>query len=120
MKTVLVMFGVLLLIAAMAIELSAAMQFRKSKTTILPHRSATQLITGGPYRWSRNPIYVANTMLLVGAGLVFGIAWLIPAAIIAAALTHVLAVKREEAHLAKAFGSLWHDYANQVPRWLLF
>jgi protein-S-isoprenylcysteine O-methyltransferase Ste14 len=119
-QTLLLMLGIFLWAIAFSIEISAALQFRRSNTTILPHRPASRLITAGPYRWSRNPIYLANTLLLIGAGTIFGMAWFIPAAIVAATFTHVLAVKREEAHLANLFGTDWTDYAKKVPRWMIF
>jgi protein-S-isoprenylcysteine O-methyltransferase Ste14 len=114
----LLMVGLFCAALAFALDLSAALAFRKHKTTILPHRAASNLITSGPFRFSRNPIYVANTLLMTAAGLIFGIGWLVIAAGPAAVLTHHLAVKREEVHLAKTFGSAWATYAARVPRWV--
>ena len=59
-------------------------------------------------------------MLVAGAGLLFGIAWLVIAAIVAAFLTQKLAIEREERHLAARFGQAWADYAARTPRWLFF
>jgi protein-S-isoprenylcysteine O-methyltransferase Ste14 len=112
------MLGILLVAIAVAVELATALTFRRHKTTILPHRPASALITTGPFALSRNPIYTANTMLLAGAGLIFGIAWLLPAAALAAILTHHLAVLREEKHLEAKFGNAWTAYARKTPRWL--
>ena len=92
--------------------------FRRHHTTVLPHRGATRLITDGPFRFSRNPIYVGNTLLVAGAGLVFGVAWLIPAALAGALATQKLAIEREEEHLARRFGADWAGYAARTPRWL--
>ncbi len=114
------MVGIFLWAAAFSLDLTAAMLFRKSRTTILPHRGATTLVKNGPYRYSRNPIYVAHTLWLAGGGLVFGIGWLILAALAAAMATHQLAVLREERHLAAKFGNDWAQYAARVPRWLGF
>jgi protein-S-isoprenylcysteine O-methyltransferase Ste14 len=117
-RMVLLVIGLGLAAAAIAIELATALTFRKHKTTILPHRAATHLITSGPFAWSRNPIYLANTLLLIAAGLVFGVLWLLPAAALAATLTHHLAIKREETHLAAKFGAEWEKYVRSVSRWL--
>jgi protein-S-isoprenylcysteine O-methyltransferase Ste14 len=119
-RAVLAAAGLCLACAAIALDVTAALAFRRHRTTILPHRAATALITEGPFARSRNPIYVANTMLVAGAGLLFGIAWLILAAGIAAALTRKLAIEREERHLAQRFGKAWDDYAARTPRWLFF
>ncbi|MFT3671709.1 methyltransferase family protein [Aestuariivirga sp.] len=110
--------GALMAAAAIAIDLLAFAAFRRHKTTILPHRGADHLITTGIYGWSRNPIYLGNLLLVAGAGLFFGIWWLVLAAPIALLLTWKLAVEREERHLAQRFGPSWHQYARTTSRWL--
>lgn len=110
--------GLFLMAAGIALDLATALAFRRHRTTVLPHRGATRLITDGPFRYSRNPIYVANTLLVAGGGLVSGIAWLIPAAFAAAVATRKMAIEREEAHLALRFGEDWRAYAARTPRWL--
>jgi protein-S-isoprenylcysteine O-methyltransferase Ste14 len=117
-RFVLLMIGVLLVASAVALEIAAAMAFRKARTSIMPHRAATTLVTSGPFRFTRNPIYLGNTMLVAGAGLVFGVGWLPVAAIAAAVAVHFLAVLREERHLANIFGDEWQQYAQRVPRWV--
>lgn len=119
-RMVLAAVGLCLACAGVALEIATAIAFRRHRTTILPHRAATALITEGPFSKSRNPIYVGNTMLLAGAGLLFGIAWLMIAALVAALLTRKLAIEREERHLAARFGAGWQDYAARTPRWLFF
>lgn len=115
---VLAMAGVFLMAAGVALDLAAMLAFRRHRTTVLPHRGAARLITDGPFRYSRNPIYVGNTLLVAGAGLLLGIAWLIPAALAGAIATRKLAIEREERHLAARFGQAWADYAARTPRWL--
>jgi protein-S-isoprenylcysteine O-methyltransferase Ste14 len=117
-KLVLMLTGLVLLVVAVTIEVSAVRAFRRHKTTIQPHRGASALITDGPFGFSRNPIYLGNTFLVFGAGLLFGIAWLLPAAFIGAALTQKLAIEREERHLAAGFGKAWEEYVAATPRWL--
>jgi protein-S-isoprenylcysteine O-methyltransferase Ste14 len=110
--------GGLLLVVAIAIELWSFATFRKHQTTIMPNKGAAHLISDGPFRFSRNPIYVANTILVTGAALFFDDLWLIPAAFIAALLTQELAIKREEKHLALKFSQAWKDYTAKVSRWI--
>jgi protein-S-isoprenylcysteine O-methyltransferase Ste14 len=112
--------GLCLICAAIALDVAAMLAFRRHRTTIMPHRSAAALITEGPFAKSRNPIYLGNTMLVFGAGLLLGIVWLLPAAVIAAAVVQKLAIAREERHLAESFGRAWTDYAARTPRWLFF
>lgn len=114
----LAMAGLFLVAAGVALDLGSMLAFRRHRTTVLPHRGATNLITDGPFRYTRNPIYVGNTLLVAGAGLVFGVAWLVPAALAGAWATEKLAIAREEAHLALRFGPAWQAYASRTPRWL--
>lgn len=120
LQIILAALGLCLICAGVALELVTAATFRRHRTTILPHKGATALITDGPFTKSRNPIYVGNTLLLLGAGLLFGIAWFIPAALAAAFTTQKLAIEREERHLGIRFGKDWEDYAARTPRWLLW
>jgi protein-S-isoprenylcysteine O-methyltransferase Ste14 len=111
-------FGALLGLAALAIDLITVSNFRHFQTTVLPHRAASKLITTGPFAWSRNPIYVANTLLILAAGLYFGKLWLVLLAPLAAFTTQKLAIEREELHLAELFGAEWRAYAAKVRRWI--
>lgn len=109
--------GVLIIVAGLTLDIRAMQTLHAAKTTILPIKGAEHLVTSGPFKISRNPIYLGNTLLTFGAGLVFGIVWFLPLAFIAALLTSKLAIEREEAHLSAKFGKNWRDYANKVRRW---
>jgi protein-S-isoprenylcysteine O-methyltransferase Ste14 len=112
--------GSLMFIAGFATDIGTMLLFTRRKANFLPHKAATQLITDGPFRYSRNPIYVGNTLMLSGAGVAFSSLWLLLAAGAAAVATHFLAILREEKHLAAKFGSKWDAYAAITPRWLIF
>ena len=76
-----------------------------------------QLIGAGPYRFSRNPMYVSEQAMLVGWTIYFGSPGLLGCgAALAAAMRY--AVGREEKTLQSRFGESWEDYAAKVPRWL--
>jgi len=110
--------GGIAIVAVIAIDVSAMRTLSRAKTTIMPHRAADHLVTSGPFGFSRNPIYLANTMLLIGIALIFGVAWLIPMALVAAFVTQKLAIEREENHLEAKFGKKYRDYARRVRRWI--
>lgn len=114
----LALLGLALVAAGLGLDLWTAWTFRRARTTILPHRGASSLVTTGPFRLSRNPIYLGNTMLLVGLGLVFDNLWLVVFAVLAAVATQKLAIEREEAHLERRFGAEWRAYAARVRRWI--
>ena len=110
--------GEAMILAGLALDLWAMATMWRAKANILPHRAATALVTHGPFAFSRNPIYLGNTILLLGAGLAFGMGWFIPVALVAAALTGHLAIAREEAHLNARFGRDWRTYTLRVNRWI--
>lgn len=113
-----VMLGVLVVLGALFVDVMTFLELRKAKTTIMPHKASDHLVTSGPFKLSRNPIYVANTALCFGLGLIFTNSWLFIAGIVAAIATHHLAIKREEQHLEAKFGSAWRNYRKQTRRWL--
>ncbi|MFZ5738505.1 MAG: methyltransferase family protein [Pseudomonadota bacterium] len=109
------------LVAALGLSIDgwAILTMRAARTNVLPHRAADRLVTWGPFRVSRNPIYLANTLLLLGIGLAFGNGWFVPLALLTAVLVDRLAIRREERHLAIKFGNAWIEYAAATPRWLI-
>lgn len=110
--------GWLLVAGALAIDVAAMRTMRRHKTTIMPHKGSQHLVTDGPFAFTRNPIYLANTMLTIGIGLIVGNAWFLPAAIAAAFATTYLAIRREEQHLTARFGKRYRDYCKKARRWI--
>lgn len=118
--TALAIIGTVMFIAGLATDIGTMLLFTRRKANFLPHKAATRLITDGPFRYSRNPIYTGNTLMLSGAGIAFSSLWLLLAALGAAIATHHLAILREETHLKARFGAEWDAYAAATPRWLFF
>ncbi|MFG1351801.1 methyltransferase family protein [Xanthobacter autotrophicus] len=102
----------------LGLDLWAVVTLHRARTTILPHRAADRLVTSGPFALSRNPIYLGNTLVLLGLGLAVFNPWLMAAALLAALATDRLAARREERHLAAKFGAAFEAYAARVPRWI--
>ena len=90
----------------------------RGKTTILPNQKSENLVSTGVFRFSRNPIYVANVILIIGFALRWSNAWLLVLAPLAGLATQELAIKREEAHLTAQFGEAYTNYKKRVRRWL--
>src|SRR5690606_16614717 len=91
--------GWLMVLLGLVIIVSSIRTLGRAKTTVKPHEAATHLVTIGPFSFSRNPIYLGNTTIMVGIGLITGIVWFIVFAIIAAFATQKLAIEPEERHL---------------------
>ena len=104
--------------AALAIDVGAMRTMSKHRTTILPHRGSAHLVTDGPFSFTRNPIYLGNTMLTLGIGLISGNLWFMAMALVAAFATQKLAIEREEKHLYERFGKRFRDYSKRVRRWI--
>lgn len=109
--------GWLLVAGFVAIDISAIRALSKAGTTVLPTRAAEALVTKGPFAFSRNPIYLGNTMLMTGIGFIAGSLWFLLLAFIAGFLTQKLAIEPEEKNLAHRFGKQYRDYQKKVRRW---
>lgn len=118
LSSILFAVGWLMVAGALMIDVSAMRTLHRSRTTIMPHRGSDHLVTGGAFSLSRNPIYLANTMIMAGAGLIAGIVWFLPLALLAAFATQKLAIEREEKHLEARFGKKFRDYQKRVRRWI--
>lgn len=110
--------GWLVVAAAIVVGASAVRALSRARTTIVPHRASEHLVTSGPYAFTRNPIYLAAALAMIGIGLIGGIPWLLIGAIAGSAATQRLAIIPEERHLFQRFGKRYHDYTKRVRRWL--
>lgn len=92
--------------------------FRRAKTAIVPHHGASQLVTNGPYRFTRNPMYTGLTIEYLGGAALVNSAWpliVLPAVIFILVKT---VISREEMYLSDAFGAEYAGYVATVRRWL--
>ena len=92
--------------------------FARSGTSIDHRRPTTSIIASGPFRYSRNPVYVSMTLLLIGLGLAIDSVWIVAMAVPAALVTHRFVILKEEAFLAKKFGQDYERYRQTVRRWV--
>ena len=110
--------GVALIAFALGVDLWAMRTLHEAQTTILPNRGSSHLVTHGPFAYSRNPIYLANMVLMIGMGCFSMNGWLLALAPVDGLLTHFLAVRREENHLIAKFGFQYECYCRKVRRWI--
>ncbi len=110
--------GALLLAAGLFFDLWALKTLHDRRTTVLPNRCAAHLVTSGPYRFSRNPVYLGYTLSLCGLGLMSGIAWLPLAAFVSATTTYFWVIRREEKHLLSRFGCDFERYRRTARCWI--
>jgi protein-S-isoprenylcysteine O-methyltransferase Ste14 len=118
LSSTLFVLGWLMIAAFVVLNISAIRAMRRAGTAVRPDRGTDHLVTNGPFSFTRNPLYLAGTMLVLGIGLVSGIVWFLLLAILAAFTVQKLAIEREERHLQARFGETYLDYAGRVRRWI--
>lgn len=104
-------------LGGIALSAWALLTLARARTNILPHRAAGRLITDGPYRIWRHPIYMSESMMLLGAAQVSGNIWFAIAALLFTVLILGLAVLPEERHLEARFGAEFEAYRERTRRW---
>ena len=96
----------------------SCIHFIKAKTFIDIRKSTTKLITQGPYKFSRNPMYLSNALLYLGVAIVFGqtvtLGCIIPCLIV----LHYYTIVKEEQYLESKFGKIYLSYRQRVRRWV--
>lgn len=110
--------GVAAIAAGAAVTFWGMATFARARTPIIPDRPARELVIRGPYRFTRNPMYVGLTALYCGLALVTNMAWplvLLPVVLIVLTLAVIV---HEERHLRDAFGAAYDDYCRRVRRWI--
>ena len=92
--------------------------FRRAGTPVVPVRSARLVVTTGPFRYTRNPMYLGLATAYFGLALLLNQAWPIVLLPLVLIVLTVLVIEREERHLARLFGAKYDAYRARVRRWL--
>ncbi len=90
----------------------------KARTTLDPHGSVSEIVTSGPYRFSRNPIYLGFVCLLIGFPFIFRTYWGLILSPLFIVLMNTLVIRHEEAYLEQKFKGVYTSYQSRVRRWL--
>ena len=101
-----------------ALDGAAMVYFRRARTSMVPMNPTTALVTSGPYRVTRNPMYVGMAFLYVALAFAFGVIWallFLPGVIV---IVDRFVIAREEPYLERKFGQAYRDYKARVRRWL--
>ncbi len=107
------------LVAAFVVLMASGFaSFWRRHTTIIPNKPATALVVAGPYRFTRNPLYVAMALLTIGAALWLNTWWVLLFLPLALLAIDRLVIAREEQYLRRRFGSEYEAYMRRVRRWI--
>ncbi|HZR40019.1 MAG TPA: isoprenylcysteine carboxylmethyltransferase family protein [Ktedonobacteraceae bacterium] len=110
--------GLVLIGGASTIATFAARTLRRAGTDISPMRPTTTLVVEGPYRFTRNPLYLALTLFYAGLTVLANTFWgalLLPVVLV---LVNRGVIEREERYLERKFGEQYMQYKERVRRWL--
>lgn len=110
--------GGLLIVAGVATALSCARMFKRVETELAPWKTTSRLVTGGIYRISRNPIYLAFVVFGLGVAVAADSLWIAGLMLPLVALLRYAVIAREEDYLERKFGDEYLAYRKSVRRWI--
>jgi len=110
--------GATLVLVAVALFIYAVRTFRSAGTPVPGNRPTTTIVRTGPYRCSRNPIYLSFSLLQLGVAFWVNSLWLLITLIPAVTLMSFVVIPREEQYLESRFPSYYLPYRASVRRWL--
>ena len=112
------LLGSLFVIASVALYLGATRSFKAAGTPVPGNQVATAIVRSGPYRFTRNPIYLAFTLLQLGLALLINSLTIVIALVPAIAVMSIVVIPREERYLARRFPSEYPAYRASTRRWI--
>jgi protein-S-isoprenylcysteine O-methyltransferase Ste14 len=110
--------GAIVCALALALGIWAFATMTRSGSNVPTNRPTTTIVESGPYRFTRNPIYLGMMLFVVGMALAFNTLWLLIALVPFALLIRYGVVAREEAYLERKFGDIYRAYCSRARRWL--
>jgi protein-S-isoprenylcysteine O-methyltransferase Ste14 len=116
--TLAVPLGLPLVAVAIALFSYSVAKFRAANTPVPARKPTTAIVRTGPYRFSRNPIYLAFSLFQLGIAIWVNSVWLLATLAGAVALMNYVVIPREEYYLERRFGAQYMDYKASVRRWL--
>ncbi|MHB1610448.1 MAG: methyltransferase family protein [Sulfobacillus sp.] len=111
-------FGTALVIASGLLSIWGLRVMQQAGTQVDPNKPTSAIVKSGPFRFSRNPLYLALTIFQLGIGFVFGWPWVWVTLMFTLWLMKYGVIDREERYLEKKFGQEYIDYKSRVRRWI--
>lgn len=101
-----------------ALTFSSFALFWRRQNSVIPNRPANELVVSGPYRVTRNPMYVGLALLTTALAIVLNTWWPVVLLVPALAIIRVTVIAREERYLRRRFGADYDAYTRRVRRWI--
>ena len=110
--------GAIVFVLALALGVWAIVTMTRAGSNVPTNLPTTTIVESGPYRFTRNPIYLGMFLVLTGLAIAFDNLWLLIMLLPFALVIRYGVVAREEAYLERKFGQAYRDYKKRVRRWL--
>lgn len=110
--------GIVLIVLGVALGGWALGRFRRAGTSPIPRVPVAAFVPDGPYRFTRNPMYVGFGLVFLGGALWVNSLWLLVLLVVALFVVQQTAILREERYLERKFGVAYTEYKARVRRWV--
>jgi protein-S-isoprenylcysteine O-methyltransferase Ste14 len=110
--------GAIVFVLALALGVWAVVTMIRAGSNVPTNRPSIAIVKNGPYRFTRNPIYLGMFLGQIGFAVAFNSLWLLVMLVPFALIIRYGVVAREEAYLARKFGDTYRGYCSRVRRWL--
>jgi protein-S-isoprenylcysteine O-methyltransferase Ste14 len=110
--------GLIMIVVGLVLVGSAIWTIKRAGSNVAPMRPTTALVTRGPFRWSRNPMYLGLALVSAGIAVACNLLWPVLMLVVVISVVRRRVIAREEAYLERTFGREYRKYRERVPRWL--
>jgi protein-S-isoprenylcysteine O-methyltransferase Ste14 len=110
--------GLPIIALSLGLFVAALRELRRARTPIPTRRPTTAIVTTGPYRFTRNPVYLAFSLLQAGIGFATNNGWMFAMTVLSIVVMTWGVIAREERYLERRFGREYVEYKRTARRWL--
>ena len=110
--------GIVVAVSILVLGLWPVVMFRRSGQSELPWRPTPVVLEHGPYRFTRNPMYLMMVLVCIGVAIILSNVWILLLTPLCVWSLYHFAIAPEEAYLERKFGGPYCDYKRRVRRWL--
>lgn len=110
--------GIIVIGSILGLGLWPVLMFRHSGQSVIPWTETPKIELHGPYRFTRNPMYLQMILVCIGCTIILANGWILCLTPVCAWLLYQIAIKPEEAYLEEKFGESYRAYRSNVRRWI--